>query len=881
MNNHNKTKDELIKDLQDLQKKYDDDAVLHKKTFTEFERNSHSITANTKVIKPFYDQDQTLIELNLANIELALQYEEKGKRAEELHLANIELAFQNEEKGKRAHELNLANIELAFQNEEKENRANELKLANIELAFQNGEKENRANELNLANIELAFQNEEKENRANELKLANIELAFQNGEKENRANELNLANIELAFQNEEKENRSNELHLANIELAFQNGEKGKRAVELAIAKVSLEESEAMFNAITTQTEEGIALANLNGNYKFVNQAFCLMMGYTENELLRMTVFNLLDENQPVDFFMEAKTKKKSSPVEVNLMRKDGVKIMADIIEIKIKIGMQEYILATVRDITERKLSEEKLQSLSQVVEQSPISVVITDTNGLIQYVNPKFVQKTGYSSQEVLGQNSRILKSWHTLHKKYKQLWQTLKAGDEWQGEFQNKKKNGELYWESTTIFPILDAKGITKQFIALEEDITYRKESELLLQQKKHEIEVQNEEYKQLNAELLIAKNHAEKSDRLKSAFLANMSHEIRTPMNGILGFAGLLREPMLSGEEQKEYIDIIEKSGARMLNIINDIIDISKIESGLMTVNLIESNINDQIEYIYTFFKTEVESKGMKLSYIKSLNSIDSITKTDSEKVYAILTNLVKNAIKYSNKGSIEFGYMKKGKYLDFFVNDTGIGIDKDRQKVIFERFIQADIHNRMSIQGAGLGLSISKAFVEMLGGKIWVKSKVGIGSSFHFTIPYNTIANIETVLAIILPETESNNPIKKLKTLIVEDDAISKLLITKVVTKYSHEVLCVNTGVKAIETCLKNPDIDLVLMDINMPEMNGYEATKQIRQFNKKIIIIAQTANAFASDKIEAINSGCSDYMTKPINLDVFNVLMQRYFT
>ena len=839
MNNHNKTKDELIKDLQDLQKKYDEVAVLHKKKITEYEENSHSVTANTKAIKPFYDQDQTLIELNLANIELAFQYEEKEKRAEELHLANIELAFQNEEKGKRAHELNLANIELAFQNEEKENRANELHLANIELAFQNGEKENRSNEL---------------------KLANIELAFQNGEKEKRADEL---------------------HLANIELAFQNGEKGKRADELAIAKVSLEESEAMFNAITTQTTEGIALANLNGNYKFVNQAFCLMMGYTENELLRMTVFNLLDENQPVDFFMEAKTKKKSSPVEVNLMRKDGVKIMADIIEIKIKIGIQEYILATVRDITERKLSEEKLRSLSQAIEQSPISVVITDTNGLIQYVNPKFIQKTGYSLEEVFEQNSRILKSWHTLHEKHKQLWQKLKAGDEWQGEFQNKKKNGELYWESTTIFPILDAKGITKQFIAIKEDITYRKESELLLQQKKHEIEVQNEEYKQLNEELLIAKNHAEESDRLKSAFLANMSHEIRTPMNGILGFAGLLREPMLTGEEQKEYIDIIEKSGARMLNIINDIIDISKIESGLMTVNLNESNINDQIEYIYTFFKTEVESKGMKLSYIKSLNSIDSITKTDSEKVYAILTNLVKNAIKYSNKGSIEFGYVKKGKYLDFFVKDTGIGIDKDRQKVIFERFIQADIHNRMSIQGAGLGLSISKAFVEMLGGKIWVKSKVGIGSSFHFTIPYNTIANIETVPAIILLETESRNPIKKLKTLIVEDDTISKLLITKVVTKYSHEVLCVNTGVKAIETCLQNPDIDLVLMDINMPEMNGYEATKQIRQFNKKIVIIAQTANAFAGDKIEAINSGCSDYITKPINLDVFNVLMQRYFT
>jgi len=268
---------------------------------------------------------------------------------------------------------------------------------------------------------------------------------------------------------------------------------------------------------------------------------------------------------------------------------------------------------------------------------------------------------------------------------------------------------------------------ITKQDInstLLGKTILFAKErkkllSELIIANK--ELAFQNKEKEKRAAELVIAKDHAEQSDRLKSAFLANMSHEIRTPMNGILGFAELLKEPNLTGEEQQEYIEIIEKSGVRMLNIINDIVDISKIEAGLMEVNLTESNGNEQIEYIYTFFKPEVEGKGMQFSYRHGMLSSESIIKTDREKLYAILTNLIKNAIKYTNKGAIEFGYdyvveMHGRASLQFFVKDTGIGIPKDRQGAIFERFIQADISDKHSYQGAGLGLSISKAYVEML---------------------------------------------------------------------------------------------------------------------------------------------------------------------
>ncbi|MDP3453530.1 MAG: ATP-binding protein, partial [Bacteroidales bacterium] len=240
--------------------------------------------------------------------------------------------------------------------------------------------------------------------------------------------------------------------------------------------------------------------------------------------------------------------------------------------------------------------------------------------------------------------------------------------------------------------------------------------------------------------DLTIAKEKAEESDRLKSAFLANMSHEIRTPMNGILGFAELLKEPGLSGEEHQDYIRIIEKSGAYMLSIINDIVDISKIEAGLMKTVIKESNVNEQIEYTYNFFKPEVEAKGIELICKNSLPAKEAIIKTDREKVQAILTNLVKNAIKYTNDGTIEFGYCKKDDYLEFYVKDTGIGIAKGRQEAIFERFIQAEIEDIRTRQGSGLGLAISKSYIEMLGGKIWLKSEEGNGSTFYFTLPYNS---------------------------------------------------------------------------------------------------------------------------------------------
>ncbi len=388
------------------------------------------------------------------------------------------------------------------------------------------------------------------------------------------------------------------------------------------------------------------------------------------------------------------------------------------------------------------------------------------------------------------------------------------------------------------------------------------------------------------NSELKVAKNKAEESDRLKSAFLANMSHEIRTPMNGILGFAGLLKNSKLSGEKQQHYIQIIEKGGERLLNIINDIISVSKIEANQMEVNIQECNINTELEYIYNFFKPEVDNKSMHFSYKKGLLTNEAFILTDKEKLYAILANLVKNSIKYSKQGTIEFGYNikndKESCKIEFYVKDTGIGIPVNRQKAIFERFIQADIADKMALQGAGLGLSISRAYTEMLGGDIWVESIEGQGSTFYFTLPCDLLINdnIKNNSKRELISEINIDDIKNLKVLIAEDDEASGVLLSIILREFCSDVLIAKTGKEAVIICEENTDLDLILMDIQMPELNGYDAIRKIRKFNKDIIIIAQSAYSLAGDDQKAFQAGCNEYITKPIIKANLMIYIEKYF-
>ena len=595
----------------------------------------------------------------------------------------------------------------------------------------------------------------------------------------------------------------------------------------------------------------------------------------------------------------------------------------------------------RDITDRKIAEENLKENEErhrtILQTAMDGFWLTDLQGNLLEVNETYCRMSGYSKQELLAMKIADLLAPERVSGTEVLLQKIIEKGEE-RYESRHRCKDGNLFDVEVSI-QYQSAEG--GRFVAFFHDISKRKRDE---------------------RDLLIAKEQAEESDKLKSAFLANMSHEIRTPMNGILGFTELLKMPGLSGEDQQEYIGIIKKSGERMLNIINDIVDISKIEAGQMDVLISETNINEQLEYVYIFFKPEVEAKGMKLFVKNGLTAAKAVIHTDREKLYAVLTNLVKNAIKYSDAGSIEFGYTLKPflplshraavqssahaivqssahavvqssthaavqssthavvqssahaavqspvhavvqssthtvaqssahavvqssdsesmqQELVFYVKDTGIGIPQSRQKAIFDRFVQADISDARAFEGAGLGLSISKAYLEMLGGKIWVESDAGVGSTFYFSIPYQPKLQLSKVADIT--ETIGKHEINDLKILVAEDDEASAMLISMAMKSFSKQVLRVRNGLAVVESCRNNPDIDLVLMDIKMPGMDGYEATSKIREFNKNVFIIAQTAFGLSDDRDKALAAGCNDYISKPLDIALLKSKILFHFT
>jgi len=376
--------------------------------------------------------------------------------------------------------------------------------------------------------------------------------------------------------------------------------------------------------------------------------------------------------------------------------------------------------------------------------------------------------------------------------------------------------------------------------------------------------------------ELERAKSKAEESDRLKTAFLANMSHEIRTPMNSILGFAQLLNTSSVNEAERKEYTEIIEKSGKRMLGILNDLINISKIESGQMSTTLSLTNLNEQLTFVFNFFQLQAKEKNLELKVQLCPSAKNKILLTDGEKFYAILINLVKNAIKFTNRGTITFGYSESEPDCVFYVKDTGIGIPASKIDTIFERFVQIDSSYSSGYEGAGLGLSITKAYVELLGGRIWIESVEGEGSTFFFSLPNSIIDSKHTTTTIAQHE-----PLKiteKSKILIAEDDATSMLLLNSLLSSHNLQIFKATNGKEAIDVFRKNPGIDLILMDIKMPVLDGFEAAKQLKQSNPEIKIIAQSAFALTHEK-EQFGSIFDDYLTKPIEIDIFNKLINQY--
>jgi PAS domain S-box-containing protein len=736
--------------------------------------------------------------------------------------------------------------ELVNAYEDKAERANELVVANKV-------KTKSAKELIIANKELTYQNSEKAKRVEELIIANKE-------KKKRADELIIANKELVFQNSEKDKRAKELIIANEELAFQNSEKEKRAEELITANKRLllaisEEKRAndKYTQLYDFAPAGFFIISREGKIVDLNLSGAEMVGIERNHQNDKMFYSFVSEDTKTIFnlfFEQIFQSHTNESCEVTLIIDKSLPI--DVHLLGIALGNRKQCLINVVDISKNKKIENIINKNIGAWEFS-----LHDGSA---WQSLKHAQIFGYEKvpstwtfelliEHVIPDDRAFVKE---------KVSKSIATGNDFTFECRIRRKDGIISWIRVSGNPIFNKQKEPVMISGIVYDINEHKQAEL---------------------ELIKAKEKAEENDRLKSSFLSNMSHEIRTPMNGILGFTELLKEPNLTIDEQMDFIQTIQISGARMLNTINNIVDISKIESGLINIDIKESNINEKMEFTYKFFKPEVESKGLQLLLKNSLPPAESIIKTDNEKVYAVLTNLVKNAIKFTCEGSIEFGYEKKGNYLEFFVKDTGIGIPENQKELIFERFRQGNESMEREYEGSGLGLSISKSYVEMLDGKLWLVSEEGKGSTFYFTIPYNAVAEEKSAIENAVIENAKQVQIKNLKILIVEDDEVSYSLLTRMLQNISKEVLHEITGVKAVEACRNNPDLDLVLMDIRMPNMDGNEATRQIRKFNKDIIIIAQTAYAFSGDYEKAIEAGCNDYISKPIDKTLLYDLIKKH--
>ncbi len=677
-----------------------------------------------------------------------------------------------------------------------------------------------------------------------------------------------------------------------------------------------------------------------------------------------------------------------------------------------VQMIEYSL----DITERRVNGENLRKLSTAVQQSPTIIVITDLNGVIEYVNPKFVELTGYAEAEAIGRVTSILKSGELTDRFYKEMWDTITSGGKWMGEFHNKKKNGELYWEFASISPIVNDQGTTINYLKVAEDITERKHNEQIksvlynisnsvitsdnleeligivhkqlgtvinttnfyvalyderfdtftlpfladeyddvksfpagntltsyvvktrnsLLATSAELEklsklgkfellgtrskvwagvpllVNNyaigviavQSYTNENAfsmsdvkllefisehisilidkkkkeyDLIAALHKATESDRLKSAFLATISHELRTPLNAIIGFSDLITEDWPI-EEIYDFGKNISSSGKHLLGIIDDLFDITLIESGETKLRQKQVEILPALREIHNIMKSEqqiLKKSNLDLNLIVSSDLESVVCLTDVSKLKQILINLLKNALKFTNEGYINYGFVVDaigGKdVLKFYVEDTGIGITKEKQKHIFNVFRQVDDSYSRIYGGVGIGLSIAEKLTKLLGGNIWLKSKENKGSTFYFTLPYEKTDVAEQLLtttnldAILKSEQEflSNKTV-----LIAEDDDSSFELLDVLITQIGAKVIWAKNGETAIQQCKYNLSIDLVLMDINMPVLNGYAAIKEIKKGRPNLPVIAQTAYGMAGDKEKVLNIGFDDYITKPID-------------
>lgn len=539
------------------------------------------------------------------------------------------------------------------------------------------------------------------------------------------------------------------------------------------------------------------------------------------------------------------------------------------------------ISAAQDITEKNKVEQELKESEAftrlIMDNLPIGVAVNSVTPTIKarYINDSLIKIYRTTREELQKEDNFWEAVYHDeeLREKIKeQFLSDIASGDvkrmHW-SDIPIARKGEETTYISARNIPLPESNLM----ISTVWDVTERVKAENMLIEQNKDLERQYEEHsilnealRQTNYDLEIAKSKAEENDKLKTAFLQNMSHEIRTPLNGILGFSQLLTEPGLSKDEIANFTSFITKSGNRLLEIVNNILDIARIEAGQITVSNMSFPIFSTIKDLHALYLPIAQEKELKLNYSVPNNFESIYIFSDQSKIVQILSNLINNAIKFTKEGEVEFGFEIKAERIQFFVKDSGIGIEKELQEMIFERFSQADVSVTRGYEGAGLGLAICKGLVEIIGGKIWLESELSKGSIFYFSLPF---APHQSKKKYTSEEQTASQVNQNLIILIAEDDFLNYKYLKSILEKEHHAVLYAENGQIAVDMVKNNPEIDIVLMDIKMPVLDGIEAANRIKAFKPELPIIAQTAYAFDSEKEKILQTGAfNSYVTKPIN-------------
>lgn len=488
---------------------------------------------------------------------------------------------------------------------------------------------------------------------------------------------------------------------------------------------------------------------------------------------------------------------------------------------------------------------------KAVEESMI-VSRTDPKGIITYINPLFMEISGYSEEELLGQPHSLVRHPSTPDLIFKGMWHTLKRGRSWHGMLENRSKNGESYFVKNLICPIMDENGNVLEYLGLREDVT----------------EIQTSRLK------------AQEAQRIKAAFVANMSHEIRTPINGITGYIHLLSKTALD-TVQRRYVTIVESSLETLLCIVNDVLDYSKMEEGKIEIELIKSNPKVLLPSIFELFIPQADLKQIEYKLILD-DEIANCLLLDSLRIKQVMSNLISNALKFTGQeGSVyvQVDVVKEDQHdqtLKFSIRDTGIGIPKGKQSKIFEKFTQADTSTTRQFGGTGLGLSIAYAMVELMGGEICIDSDEGKGTTFSFVISAEKCDEAPYELSPI--EEVSQKPLD-LRVLVVDDYEINRMLIGELLDyHYGIQADFANNGEEGVDMVANNR-YDVVFMDINMPVMDGIQAANIIRKINQNLPIVALTANVMKGDAEKFAAAGMNDYLAKPLVYDELHRVLMYY--